>query len=201
MDGAGCNAITGWAWDSTQPDTPINVNLYAGASPIATVPANIFRSDLLAAGVGNGYHGFSLPVPSYLKDGALHYIWAYADIGGAQVMLNYSGHWDVNCSANSTGYQYYYTDPLTSVNSSNWVQNGSVTATSTGLTATTSGGGSLISSIAVPDGTSDYEVKTTLTLATSGGTYVSYLRASPDAKTGPGATGTFYSLEYTPTFS
>ncbi len=99
-------------------------------------------------------------------------------------------------------YTYYYSDTLTTVNTTNWTQNGSVTATSGGLTATTANGGSLISKVTVPDGTTDYEVKLTLTLATSGGTYVSYLKATTNAMSGPAPQGTYYSIELqNPTFS
>ncbi len=99
-------------------------------------------------------------------------------------------------------YTYYYSDTLTTINTTNWNQNGSVTATAGGLTATSANGGSLISKVSVPDGTSQYEVKTTLTLATSGGTYISYLRASTDAMSGPTPQGTYYSVELqNPTFS
>jgi hypothetical protein len=104
--------------------------------------------------------------------------------------------------AASAAYVYYFSDTLTTINTTNWSQNGSVSATSGGLTATTSNGGSLISKLAVPDGSSQYEVKMTLTLAASGGTYVSYLRGSTNAMSGPGAQGTYYSVELqNPTFS
>ena len=92
-------------------------------------------------------------------------------------------------------YTYYYSDTFTSINTANWQQNGAVTATPSGLTATSANGGSLISKIAVPDGTSDYEVKTTLTLAASGGTYIQYVRATLDAMSGPVSSGTFYVVE------
>ena len=84
-------------------------------------------------------------------------------------------------------YTYFYSDTLTTIDTSKWVQAGSVSATSGGLTATSTNGGSLISSVAVPDGTSLYEVKMTLGLTTSGGTYVTYLHATNDALSGPGA--------------
>jgi RHS repeat-associated protein len=59
----------------------------------------------------------------------------------------------------------YYTDNLTSINTTYWTQNGVLTAGAGGLTSTNTGdGGSLISKIAVPDGTSDYEVRTTLNI-------------------------------------
>lgn len=74
----------------------------------------------------------------------------------------------------------------------NWTVNGSVsTVNALGLEAPSATGGSIISNIAVPDGTSEYEVKSILTLSTFGGTYVSYLRASPDALSGPSPAGTY----------
>ena len=106
----------------------------------------------------------------------------------------------LNCQAGSGGYSYYYVDELTSINSANWTPNGGVTATSSGLTATSTNGGSLISKVTPPTG-NNYEVKTTLDLPASGGTYVSYLRATTNAQTGNPATGTFYSLEVMPSFS
>jgi RHS repeat-associated protein len=98
-------------------------------------------------------------------------------------------------------YTYYYTDALTSINTSNWWQNGTVTATAGGLYSSDANGGSLISKVAVPDGTSDYEVKATLTLAGSGGSYTVYHRASSDALITPGS-GSFYAVELqNPTFN
>ena len=82
------------------------------------------------------------------------------------------------CSALYGTYTYYYTDTLTSINTTNWKQNGILTAGTGGLTSSDSNGGSLVSKVAVPDGSSNYEVNTTLTLTQSGGTYVTYLRAS-----------------------
>ena len=106
------------------------------------------------------------------------------------------------CSAAFATYTYYYTDGLTSINTSNWTENGTLTAGSGGLTSSNSNGGSLISKVAVPDGSSNYEVKTTLTLTQSGGTYVTYLRASTNAMSGPAPAGTTYAFEVqNPTFS
>jgi YD repeat-containing protein len=106
------------------------------------------------------------------------------------------------CSALLGTYPYYFTDTLSSINTSNWTENGTLTAGSGGLTSSNSNGGSLISKVAVPDGTSNYEVKTTLTLTQSGGTYVTYLRASSNALSGPAVAGTAYAFEVqNPTFS
>ena len=59
LDIAACTSIVGWAWDPSQPDTAINVDIYDGSTKLATVTANTFRADLLAAGIGNGYHGYT----------------------------------------------------------------------------------------------------------------------------------------------
>ena len=106
------------------------------------------------------------------------------------------------CSAAFATYTYYYTDSLTSINTTYWTQNGNLTAGAGGLTSSVTNGGSLISKVAVPDGSSNYEVETTLTLTQSGGTYVTYLRASTNAMSGPALAGTAYAFEVqNPTFS
>jgi hypothetical protein len=110
----------------------------------------------------------------------------------------------VSAAACSTlfAYTYYFTDSLTSINTTYWTQNGTLTAGSGGLTSSNANGGSLISKVAVPDGTSDYEVKTTLTLTQSSGDYITYLRASSNALIGPSPAGTAYAFVVeSPTFS
>lgn len=93
-------------------------------------------------------------------------------------------------------YTPYYTAPatdFTAADPTNWHANGAVTY-SNGIASSTSGGGSLISTRAVPDGTAEYEVNTTATFIGSGsaGTFIHYLRASQDAIIG---TGTYISVE------
>ena len=56
-------------------------------------------------------------------------------------------------------------------------------------------GGAQISSVAVPDGSNEYELRATLNIKASGGTFAFYLRASSDALTGPNASGTYYAVE------
>ncbi|MGA3044868.1 MAG: hypothetical protein ABSF54_29175, partial [Bryobacteraceae bacterium] len=69
-----------------------------------------------------------------------------------------------------------------------------------GLSATSSGGGSLISKLAVQGPSStNYEVNTTLALKANGGYFVQYLRATSNALTG---TGSYVSVELqNPTFN
>ncbi len=57
-------------------------------------------------------------------------------------------------------YQYYQSDTLTSINTTNWWNNGNPSFTSQGLSA--QGNAALLSNLAVPDGSNDYEVKTTV---------------------------------------
>lgn len=73
-DGADCTSIWGWAWDPMFPNTPMSVDIFDGATLIATVPANLYRGDLQAAGKGNGVHAFSWPVPASLKNNQAHSI-------------------------------------------------------------------------------------------------------------------------------
>ncbi len=74
LDAADCNAIAGWAWDRGQPNTPINVEILSDGAIVAMLLANVSRTDLASAGIGNGVHGFVLVTPSSLKDGATHSI-------------------------------------------------------------------------------------------------------------------------------
>jgi hypothetical protein len=69
-----CNGIMGWAWDKNRPDDPVNVDIYDGDTLLTTLTASDFRQDLVNAGIGNGHHGFTYPVPPGLKDGKPHSI-------------------------------------------------------------------------------------------------------------------------------
>ena len=95
------------------------------------------------------------------------------------------------------GYTYYYSDQFSTINLTKWSQNGSIVASGqiAGLTASSTNGGSLISLVAVPDGTSQYEAKATLDIAANGGTFTVYLNASSDALSGPAASGSYYAAE------
>jgi hypothetical protein len=100
------------------------------------------------------------------------------------------------------GFGYYYSDPLTSIAAGNWSQNGTLSAGAAGLTSSATNGGSLIATAVVPDGSSAYEARATLTLAQSGGAYITYLRASGDALSGPSPQGSYVAVELqNPTFS
>lgn len=71
---ADCNQISGWAWNRNDPNTPINVDIFAGSTHVATVAANLYRQDLFNAGKGDGRHAFVYNVPSHLRNGQMQTI-------------------------------------------------------------------------------------------------------------------------------
>jgi hypothetical protein len=72
VDATSCPSISGWAADRNRLNQSIAVELVRGSSVLATVLANSSRPDVGGLLGDNGLHGFSLAVPSVLKDGAVH---------------------------------------------------------------------------------------------------------------------------------
>ena len=58
--------ISGWAWSPERPLDAVALRITADGQPLARVVANAFRPDLLAAGIGEGRHGFRLDVTRLL---------------------------------------------------------------------------------------------------------------------------------------
>ncbi len=85
---ANCTKIEGWAWDKNQPNSAVSVDIYAGGTKIVTLSADRFLQDLVKAGKGNGYHGFSYATPSSLKNGTTYSI--EARIAGTSTNLGSS---------------------------------------------------------------------------------------------------------------
>lgn len=83
LESVDCGSIVGWAWDARQPDTPINVEVLIDGVSQGQVTANEARSDLVAAGKGDGRHGFSLPTPQAARDNRLHTVALRFPDGGA----------------------------------------------------------------------------------------------------------------------
>ena len=71
---ADCNAISGWVADRRRLNTAINVSLYDGGTLLTTVPANQLRKDVGDYLKDNGLHGFNIPTPAALKNGAAHFL-------------------------------------------------------------------------------------------------------------------------------
>jgi hypothetical protein len=94
----------------------------------------------------------------------------------------------------SAQYQYYYTDPLTSINTNDWTTAGAPTASSSGLTASTAG--TLLSTPTItPTTTTSYEIKMQLNFSQAGGYYSAIFRASSNATFADSPTGTYYGIE------
>ena len=202
LDVADCSGISGWAWDASQPSARLQIDLYDGAvhgQPLATVEASNYRLDLQQSGIGDGAHGFYIATPPSLKDGRTHAI--VATVSGTSTAIQV-GINTLSCPAGSTGYRYYFSDPLSTISTDSWSVKGDAAAADGGLTSASANGAALISRVAVPDGSSNYEVRAALNLKASGGVYTLYLHASPDALSGPAGSGSYYAVEVqNPTFS
>jgi RHS repeat-associated protein len=70
FDHAGCDKLFGWAWDSSAPNSPIDVAIWDNGNFLRTVRADKFRPDL----PGNQNHAFDIATPDSLKDGKSHSI-------------------------------------------------------------------------------------------------------------------------------
>lgn len=69
----------GWAKDNDTPSTGISVHLYMDSdpAPVTVTTANLYRSDLTAAGIGDHAFSYTFPDSKYC-DGNTHSIRAYA---------------------------------------------------------------------------------------------------------------------------
>lgn len=59
--------VTGWAYDTTLPNTPLEIHIYVGGEAgqgegTGGIIANVYREDLKIAGKGNGCHGFEAEI-------------------------------------------------------------------------------------------------------------------------------------------
>lgn len=67
-----CEYISGWAWDASQPTTPVMVALFDGEQFVTSVRTDRYRADLVGRGIGDGRYGFRIPVPDSLRDAGTH---------------------------------------------------------------------------------------------------------------------------------
>lgn len=61
-------AIGGWAWRIGHPEHRTALTLMLRGKPVAQVVADQFRADLVAAGIGDGRHAFTAPLPAGLGE-------------------------------------------------------------------------------------------------------------------------------------
>ena len=74
LEHAGCDVISGWAWNALAPNGPIGVRILSDGDPLMTLTADRPRPDLKTAGKGDGAHAFVADLPAILKDGRSHSI-------------------------------------------------------------------------------------------------------------------------------
>ncbi len=61
--------VKGWCWHPYAPDRPVRVCALVDGREVCATDANEMRGDLINAGIGNGRHAFSLPMPFWMLDG------------------------------------------------------------------------------------------------------------------------------------
>lgn len=61
IDGIVNGQLYGWCWQKGHLE-PVRLQVFADGHPIASVVADTFRDDLMRVGVGNGCHGFYVPL-------------------------------------------------------------------------------------------------------------------------------------------
>ena len=66
LDDCDYTRVSGWCYRSDRPDAPLTLVVRADGRELGRVQADRFRRDLLAAGKGNGRHGFHLDLPADL---------------------------------------------------------------------------------------------------------------------------------------
>ncbi len=194
FDAATCTTMSGWAYSSQLPQAPLSVQILSDGNPVATVLANLYRADVVAAGVGgNGLVGFNIVTPAGLKDGATHTITATVPSLGWNATDSTGGPYHINCTAQTPAYTY--TESVTTTpgpsDPGNWSAAGTV--------GSAYPGGTFLWSQTPTSWSSEYEVSTNITLAGNGGFYQHYIRAQAGALSGG---GTSYLVELqNPTFT
>ena len=63
LDRIGPDTIEGWVQDRANPDLPVTIELIHAGEILATTTANRYRTDLEHAHIGDGRHGYVLPIP------------------------------------------------------------------------------------------------------------------------------------------
>ena len=85
--------IRGWAWDPDAPDERVRLEFAEDHRRILTVVADLGRSDLAAAGIGDGLHGFNVdlndsPIGAGRREVALRCADTGAELPGSPVTLD-----------------------------------------------------------------------------------------------------------------
>jgi hypothetical protein len=64
----------GWAWNPSRPQRPVEVEVVVDGETVAEALAHVKRPDIARAGIGDGRHGFAVPLPEFLTSAPSHEI-------------------------------------------------------------------------------------------------------------------------------
>ena len=110
VDGKGCSTLNGWVYNSSAANDAVILEVVTGGRVIATQTASQFRADLVAAGKGNGYHGYNFDTPDALKTGSD--INVMVRVQNSSYVLN-GGTFTLNCAGNAVPPPPTTPDPTT----------------------------------------------------------------------------------------
>jgi GT2 family glycosyltransferase len=74
FDDCNLNLVSGWAYNKDAVDEPCRIEVLADGEIVVTALANMFRGDLVDAGIGDGKHAFKVALPENLFDDKEHTI-------------------------------------------------------------------------------------------------------------------------------
>lgn len=79
LERADATGVAGWAFDPVRPERRPSVVVRLDGREVGRVAADLFRDDLLEAGIGDGRHGFALDFDEPLAPGRSHRLEAVID--------------------------------------------------------------------------------------------------------------------------
>lgn len=74
LDGVSDLVARGWAWLPDAPDEAVGIEVLADGRVVGLGVADLPRADLKARGLGDGCHGFRIPLSRSLQDGHVHVV-------------------------------------------------------------------------------------------------------------------------------
>jgi hypothetical protein len=85
VDEVNRSRVKGWAWDEAAPTKSAVLQILDNGAVIGRVVADQYRDDLLAAGIGNGRHGFDVTFPGGLSALIPHAIRVQREADGKRI--------------------------------------------------------------------------------------------------------------------
>ena len=68
IDNATADRLYGWAWNASEPDKRLTIELRLADKAVASTTADLARPDLADNGIGDGCHAFEFPLrPEWIE--------------------------------------------------------------------------------------------------------------------------------------